>query len=330
MIQADGSQHDWTEGRGEAMELLVLIDDATNRIEARFYAGERLVSYFDLLGRYLQRHGRPLAFYADRSTIFQPQEKSLKASETQFGRALRELDVELIAAYSPQAKGRVERFFGYAQDRWVKELRLAGVTTIEEANALVETKLQPEYNRRFTKQAGSRNDAHRALGTKHNPTAILSVQAKRVVSNDYVVRFGNRFYQLHKPARPGLRGGKVIVEERLDGTLAIRFRRTYLDYHEIEADGRPVGALPPDPRGLSHAQHPADVEGKESDRAENASTRSSAVTLTNRRSGCSSAEPCPPVGKKKRSRKGPYRPPADHPWRRQFLSSQPDISIVEK
>jgi transposase len=330
MIQADGSEHDWTEGRGETMELLVMIDDATNRIEARFYPGERLVCYFDLLDRYLKRHGRPLAFYADRSTIFQPKEKSLKADDTQFGRALRELDVELIAAYSPQAKGRVERFFGYAQDRWVKEMRLAGVQTIAEANALIETKLQPEYNRRFTKPAHSPNDAHRPLGPKQNPSAILSVQTKRVVSNDYVVRFQNRFYQLHKPARPGLRGGQVIVEERLDGTLAIRFKNSYLDYHEIEADGGLPGALPPDPRGLAPSQHPAEAAVEESDRAEGGSTRSKAVTLTDRRSGCTSAEPYPPAGKSQPNGKGPYRPPANHPWRRKFLSSQPDISKVEK
>ena len=184
MIQADGSEHDWTEGRGETMELLVFIDDATNRIEARFYPGERLVCYLDLMGRYLKRHGRPLAFYADRSTIFQPTEKSLTTEKTQFGRALKELDVKLIAAYSPQAKGRVERFFGYAQDRWVKEMRLAGVTTIDEANALVESKLQPEFNRRFTKKAASPNNAHRPLGKNFHPSAILSVQTTRVVSKD--------------------------------------------------------------------------------------------------------------------------------------------------
>ena len=258
MLQADGSEHDWTEGRGETMELLLLIDDATNRIEARFYPGERLVSYFDLLGRWLKRHGRPCAFYADRSTIFQPQEKSLKAAQTQFGRALGELDVELIAAYSPQAKGRVERFFGYAQDRWVKEMRLAGVTTIAEANALIETKLQGEYNRRFTKRAASSNDAHRALGTKHNPAAILSVQTRRVVSNDYVVRLNNRHYQLHKPALPGLRGGRVVMEERLDGTLAIRFGKKYLAYHEIDA----ASDLPPAPESFSHTRHPAEGEEK--------------------------------------------------------------------
>ena len=156
------------------------------------------------------------------------------------------------------------------------------------------------------------------------------VQAKRVVGNDYVVRYGNRFYQLHQPARPGLRGGPVIVEERLDGTLAIRFRNTYLDYHEIQADGRLPGALPPDPRSLSLAQRPAEGAGIESDRAEKASTRSSAVTLTDGRSGCTPAAPCPPAGKKKTNQRAPYRPPADHPWRRKFLQSKPDISIVEK
>ena len=329
MIQADGSEHDWTEGRGETMELLVFIDDATNRIEARFYPGERLVCYLDLMGRYLKRHGRPLAFYADRSTIFQPTEKSLTTEKTQFGRALKELDVKLIAAYSPQAKGRVERFFGYAQDRWVKEMRLAGVTTIDEANALVESKLQPEFNRRFTKKAASPNNAHRPLGKNFHPSAILSVQTTRVVSKDYVVRFQNRFFQLHKPARPGLRGGRVIVEERIDGTMAIRFKNKYLDYHEIEADGRLPGALPPDPRGLSHLQHPAEAQAKKKDRAESDSTRSKAVMLTDGRSGCTSAEPYPPEGKKNHNAKGPYRPPANHPWRTRFPDEKPDISKVE-
>lgn len=330
MIQADGSQHDWTEGRGETMELLVLIDDATNRIEARFYPGETLAGYFDLWGRYLKRRGRPLAFYADRSTIFQPQEKSLKATQTQFGRALRELDVELIAAYSPQAKGRVERFFGYAQDRWVKELRLAGVTTIEQANALIEAKLQPEYNRRFTKPAASSNDAHRPLGPEHNPSAILSVQTKRVVSNDYVVRFKNRFYQLHKPALPGMRGGRVIMEVRLDGTLAIRFRGKYLKYHEIATEGTPRQAAGPAEVRLAHSRPLADGGVAESDRADQSSARSSATRPTDGRSGCSPAEPYPPDGNPEANTQAPYRPPADHPWRRRFLKPKPDISKVEK
>ena len=107
--------------------------------------------------------------------------------------------------------------------------------------------MQPEYNRRFTKQAASGNDAHRVLGTQHNPASIPSVRTRRVVSNDYVVRLNNRHYQLHKPALPGLRGGKVMLEERLEGTLAIRFGKKYLSYHEIDAAGDLPGARAPRP-----------------------------------------------------------------------------------
>ena len=322
MLQADGSIHEWTEGRGEAMVLVAMIDDATSQIEARFYAGETLEGYFDLLGRWLKQHGRPISYYADKNSIFQPQErgKAVSDGKTQFGRALSELGIERIAAHSPQAKGRIERFFETAQDRWVKELRLEDVTTMAQANRLVETRLQPEFNRRFTVKPTSPTDAHRRLGPKHNPAAILSVQTARVVSRDYVVRFRNRFYQLPPPALPGLRGGGVIVEERLDGTLAIRFRDKYLTYDEIDAEGS----------GFAHSRPLA--EPQQNDRAELESTRSSATRPTVGRSGCSPAEPYPPNGKTKHT--GQYRPPANHPWRKQFLtpkatSQEPDISIVE-
>src|SRR6185503_8867937 len=122
-------------------------------------------AHLDLAGRWLRRHGRPLALYTDRHSIFEPQDKgqALPDAETQFGRALRELDIELIRAHSPQAKGRVERSFGTAQDRWVKELRLAGARTLDQANTLLE-RLLPEHNRRFAKPARDGGDAHRSLG----------------------------------------------------------------------------------------------------------------------------------------------------------------------
>ena len=151
---------------------------------------------------------------------------------TQFGRALGELDIELIRAHSPQAKGRVERSFGTAQDRWVKELRLAKAKTCEQANAVLE-KLVPDHNRRFAKPALKPTDAHRRLGPSHRLESILSIQVERVVANDYVVRWANRFYQLLKPVYPGERGGRVVIEERLDGTMAIRFGKHYLEYKEI-------------------------------------------------------------------------------------------------
>jgi len=240
LVQLDASLHDWTEGRGEAMVLVALIDDATSRVEAGFYEGETVASYFEVVERWLRRYGRPRAFYSDQDSIFQWQSKGRAAEGlTQFGRALEELDIHLILANSPQAKGRVERFFGTAQDRWVKEMRLAGVQTRQQANALLRSKLQPEFNRRFTVKAASGQDAHRALGPGHDLAAILSWQYPRVVLNDYTVRYANRWFQLHKPALPGLRGGRVIVEERRDGTIKIRFKDKYLPCHEITKEARP-------------------------------------------------------------------------------------------
>jgi len=122
LVQMDTSIHEWLEGRGEAMVLVAMIDDATSRIEARFYEGETVEAHFDLLGRWLRRYGRPLALYTDRDSIFQAPTRGgvNQAARTQFSRALEELGIELILASSPQAKGRVERFFQTAQDRWVR------------------------------------------------------------------------------------------------------------------------------------------------------------------------------------------------------------------
>src|SRR5581483_3216787 len=154
LVQMDASVHDWLEGRGEDLVLITMIDDATGYTLARFYPAGTTEAHLDLLGRWLRQHGRPLAVYTDRHSIFEPQDKgkALPDAETQFGRALRELGIELIRAHSPQAKGRVERSFGTAQDRWVKELRLAGARTAEEANAVRDRRL-PAHNRRFAKPA---------------------------------------------------------------------------------------------------------------------------------------------------------------------------------
>src|ERR1044071_6523268 len=188
LVQMDASIHDWLEGRGEELVLITLIDDATSRVMARLYPAGTVETHMDLLGRWLRKYGRPLALYTDRHSILEPQEKGQPladlAAKTQFGRALEELDIELIRAHSPQAKGRVERSFGTAQDRWVKELRLAKAKTCEAANAVLE-KLVPDHNRRFAKPPRQPNDAHRRLGPGHRLEAILSVQVERVVRNDY-------------------------------------------------------------------------------------------------------------------------------------------------
>src|SRR5262249_59328878 len=151
--------------------------DGTGYPLARFCPSATAEAHMDLLGRWLRRHGRPLALYTDRHSIFEPQDKgrALPDAETQFGRALRELGIELIRAHSPQAKGRIERSFGTAQDRWVKELRLAGAKDLGSANAVLE-RLLPAHNRRFARQARQQDDPHRELGPGHALDAILPIQ----------------------------------------------------------------------------------------------------------------------------------------------------------
>lgn len=317
LVQMDASIHDWLEGRGEEIILIAMIDDATNRVEARFYQAGTVETHMDLLRIWLRRHGRPKALYTDRHSIFEAQDKGKALAEgvTQFGRALKELEIALIRARSPQAKGRVERLFGTAQDRWVKELRLAKVRSCEQANAVLE-RLIPEHNRRFGRRAREVTDAHRCLGPKHRLEAILSLQEKRVVSNDYTIRYQNRFYQLLKPAYPGERGGRVVIEERLDGTMAIRFRERYLKYQEIPVGEK--GQAAAEEEGEFNALAADASEAKE-DRASQKKARPPGIQPTGGRSGRTPAEPYPPDGAAKTTRNGPHRPAEDHPWRKKFF-----------
>src|SRR5581483_725582 len=224
--------------------------------------------------------------------------------------------IELIRAHSPQAKGRVDRSFGTAQDRWVKELRLAGATTCDQANAVLE-RLLPAHNQRFNKAARDKTDAHRRLGRGHNLESILSLQETRVVSNDYTIRFRNRFYQLHKPVYAGERGGRVVIELRLDGSMAIRFGTHYLGYEEIVVVSGAGGSAPRPPEFNARA---ADARGGEEKEGRDSVEESAApgVQPTVGRSGRTPAEPYPPDGKAKGSGKGSRRPAEDHPWRRPF------------
>ena len=319
LVQMDTSLHEWTEGRGEAMVLITMIDDATSRLLACFYPADTVEAHFDLLGRWLEKYGRPLALYTDRHGIFESHKKGQPdyAGETQFSRALTELGIELIRARSPQAKGRVERSFGTAQDRWVKEMRLEKVKTIAQANALLE-RLVPGHNRRFSVAPAEAADAHRAVGAAHRLSAILSVQEQRVVSNDYTVRFANRLFQLDKPIYPGERGGQVTIELRLDGTMAIRLGEQYLHYHEIVArDTALGGSAPQTPRSLAHWRPTPEGE-TERDDASMKEASSPGVKPTNGRSGRTPAEPYPPVGEKETTKKEPWRPATNHPWRKGF------------
>ncbi len=317
LVQMDASIHDWLEGRGEEMVLITMIDDATSYTLARFYPAGTTEAHMDLMGRWLRQHGRPLATYTDRHSIFEPQDKgrALPEGRTQFGRALDELGIELIRAHSPQAKGRVERSFGTAQDRWVKELRLAKVKTRVEGNALLE-RLLPEHNRRFCKPARQAADAHRPLGPGHDLAAILSIQETRVVSNDYTIRFRNRFYQLLKPVYPGQRGGKVVVELRLDGSLAIRFKKHYLPYEVVPLAAQTGGSAPRPPEFSALAADASSTEEEGRDSSEESAAPG--VQPSAGRSGRTPAEPYPPDGETKDTAKGKRRPAEDHPWRKPF------------
>ena len=327
LVQADGSHHDWLEGRGEAMVLLVMIDDATSKMVARFYPAETTEGYMDLLKRYLRKHGRMVALYTDHDSVFVAQDAQGEPQKTQFGRALEELGIELILASSPQAKGRVERSHGTSQDRLVKELRLAKAATIDQANEVLDRIYLPWFNRDKTVRAISPNNAHRPLHQPMNLKSILSIQERRHVCNDYTIRLDGRTYQLLPPALPGLRGGWVIAEKRFDGSLHLRFKGQYLK-HKLWPLPAPSGALPPNPRSLSLFQTPADGIKKKGLAA--ATAKPSAVRLTSGRSGRTPAEPCPPEGKGTLPQRQPYRPPPQHPWRRTGhfkTAKEPDISI---
>jgi len=241
LVQWDTSDHDWLEGRGERFYLIHMIDDATSELTARFVAHDSTEENLRLLKTYLESNGRPVAFYTDKASLFQTAPKIARdhtplarperepLPPTQIGRALRELGIVWIAAHSPQAKGRVERSFQTAQDRLVKGLRVAGVTTLDEANRYLETESLPWWNQHLKVVAKNSTDAHRPLEAEHDLAASLSVVETRQVTNDYTIRFDRKLYQIaRQDIRTGLRGANVRIESQLDGSLKVRFHEHYL------------------------------------------------------------------------------------------------------
>lgn len=231
LLQWDTSIHDWLEGRSrEPIKLIAMIDDANNDLWARFVASDATAQHMSVFGKYLKQKGRPLACYVDRATLFRVNprrkgygEEMTEPGESQIGRALRELGIELIHAHSPQAKGRVERCFGTLQDRLVKGLRKAGAQSIEEANRYLEKVFLPDWKRRFRREPASAVDAHRPLGEGHDLGSILSHVAKRRVSNNYTVSWDAKTYQIPRGSlQAGLRAAFIRVEGRLDGTVWAR------------------------------------------------------------------------------------------------------------
>lgn len=245
MAQMDGSDHDWFEGRGAKCILLASIDDANSRIFLRFTEHEDTRNLMLFSRIYLQRFGRPGIFYVDKDSIYVTNRKpnleeelqGRKYALTQFTRAAEiDLDIKVINAGSPQAKGRVERLFKTLQDRLVKELRLAKISTIPAANRFLDQTYLAKHNQKFSVPPKNNTDVHRTVGkTKAELDAIFSFQETRVLCNDYTIHWKNRIFQIekHQPYFL-LPRTKVTVEERLNGQVKIIYKGKYLKMHEID------------------------------------------------------------------------------------------------
>ena len=246
LVQWDTSDHDWLEGRGPRLYLIAMIDDATSRVMARFADSDSTEANMGVLELWLRRWGRMIGCYTDKASLFQTAVKTKRGEQregrdrepmppTQIARALQELNIAWNAAHSPQAKGRIERFFGTAQDRLVLMMRLAKVCTKEQANEYLENEFLPWWEQNLTVEAANGDDAHRKLGKEHDLAAILSHVEKREVTNDYTIRLDGKIYGIeHADVGNGLRGAVVRVEKRQDGTVAIRFRDRYLRHQLCE------------------------------------------------------------------------------------------------
>jgi transposase len=243
LVQMDGSEHDWFEGRRDRASLMVLIDDATNWTHAKFFASETTAAAMTVFQEYVGYYGLPRALYVDRDSIYETTRDSTvdealrdAAPLTQFGRAMRDLEVELILAHSPQAKGRVERRHGVFQDRLVKALRLRKICSLESGNHFLETEFLDELNEQFHVEARSSTDLHRSVPRGVNLGHVLSFQEQRVVQNDWTVSWCNRILQLgERHQRLGLAKKKILVSELLDGTLRLTYRDENLEWRELPA-----------------------------------------------------------------------------------------------
>lgn len=254
LVQWDTSNHDWLEGRGEPVRYLVrLIDDATSRSEGCFVQHDGTRENMGVLWQYLERKGRMVDVYTDRAGMFMVAPRAGESAGqrrqadrlTQIGRALRELGIGWIPAYSPQAKGRVERSFGTDQDRLVKHLRLAKVKTMRDANKFLEAEYWPEWNERFARPLKGVVDLHRALTPQIDLAGALSHVEQRVVGNDYTISFAGRRYQIARQhVKAGMRGKSMRIELHLNGALRARFEGQYVEVSECGARAPAVAAKP--------------------------------------------------------------------------------------
>jgi hypothetical protein len=237
LVQIDGSEHAWFEDRGDPCTLLAFVDDATSRLmQLRFVASESAFDYFRATRAYLEAHGKPVAFYSDKHSIFRVNAKDAIGGDriTQFGRVLSELNIDIICANSPQAKGRIERAFGTLQDRMVKELRLAGISTIAAANAWLPGFISG-YNARFGCEPVNAKDLHRPLTAADNLDEILAWREQRTVTLNLTLQYDQMQLLLEPtPFARGLVRKKVDVVNYPDGRFAVQFEGTPLPFRVFD------------------------------------------------------------------------------------------------
>lgn len=241
LIQLDGSEHDWFEGRGNRCTLLVFIDDATSEtLHLKFVKSENTFDYLDATREYVEKHGRPGTFYPDKHSVFRVNREGALSGDgkTQFSRALEELGIELICANSPQAKGRVERRNRDFQNRLIKAMRIAKICNIETANAFLPSFLE-KFNQKFAKAPLDPHNAHRPLLPTHNLDRIFCLKEKRRLSKNLTLQYNNVVYQVLVDRREYmLRKAEVAVLETRDGDVFIEYRGkplTAVPYHKMQA-----------------------------------------------------------------------------------------------
>ena len=280
MEQFDGSYEYWLEDRGPSCCLLASIDDAKGIItHAKFVSDEGTLPVFSFWQEYFLTHGKPISIYLDKLRTYYNNLLPERDEEmlTQFQRAMKELAVEPIVAHSPQAKGRIERLFKTLQDRLIKEMRLKNISDINTANRFLTEEFITWFNQRYGMESASKANLHRQLtqAEKKQLSSILSRQSERTVQNDFTIRFNNQWYQLAKEQPATVRPKeKILLEERIDGSLQIRLRGKYLNYQVLPA--RPERQI---------------------------------------------KQPWAIAATQKKERKY-WKPPKDHPWRRQFIFNQ--------
>jgi hypothetical protein len=260
MVQLDGSHHDWLEGRGPELVLMGYIDDATNTTYGRFHDYEGTMPAMESFQGYVRKYGLPISVYLDRHTTYKSPKKltewekieGMEQPLSQFERALAELGVEAIHALSPQAKGRIERLFGVLQDRLIKEMRLKGIETKEEANKFLAEYL-PRYNEKFKVCPANEHDAHVRLPGNYNLDRYLCIKTERTIRNDNTLAHDGRLYQVEEKAT----SKKVVVEVRTDGSLRIMSKGVALKYREIVERPKKERAVKTDQRAYNRPPKPS-------------------------------------------------------------------------